>query len=374
MVTGYVVDLVSTQRPASARGRLRHLVVFVFVLAAVVVTFLFLMRLGYRWARTLLTGGGVASVVYAGTSLFSVDRPTAPAVVYAVTRHRRLGADRRRSVPAAPQGRPRLLRSLGLPTMSAPVPERPRIVDAAFWCWLLAAVSLVVLGMLMALTQATCRPSSAVPEFCSRWRDWRSAISRAAPGQAMLGSDGRRSASALALVVVLALFSSWRGGVLWLIPMILTMAGAVLIMRPSAQTGSIGGDAVTQPRASPPPNVLFYEPGASWLWVLAGPRAGIAMLLIQMSAGLGFQWMVPTVFFALVTSFVAVQVKAARIHTSVELTPDHAAPGRPSANPSTTSCGSIRHRRARGAPSGVRARARRAHRRAEGPHRHRRAS
>ena len=46
-----------------------------FVLAAIVVTFLFLMRQGYRWARTLLTGGGVASVVYVGTSLFTVDRP-----------------------------------------------------------------------------------------------------------------------------------------------------------------------------------------------------------------------------------------------------------------------------------------------------------
>jgi hypothetical protein len=68
-------------------------------------------------------------------------------------------------------------------------------------------------------------------------------------------------------------------------------------------------------------NVLFYEPGASWWWVAAGPVSGIAMLLIQYSAGIGFQWLVPTVFFALVTSFVAVQVKAARIHTSVELTP-----------------------------------------------------
>ena len=73
--------------------------------------------------------------------------------------------------------------------------------------------------------------------------------------------------------------------------------------------------------SSPPPNVLFYEQGASWLWVLTGPAAGIAMLLIQISAGLGIQWIVPTAFFALVTSFVAVQVKAARIHTSVELTP-----------------------------------------------------
>ena len=74
-------------------------------------------------------------------------------------------------------------------------------------------------------------------------------------------------------------------------------------------------------QTSEPADVLFYEPGASWWWVATGPASGIAMLLIQMSAGLGFQWLVPTVFFVLVTSFVAVQVKAARIHTSVELTP-----------------------------------------------------
>ena len=73
--------------------------------------------------------------------------------------------------------------------------------------------------------------------------------------------------------------------------------------------------------SSAPATVLFYEQGASWLWVLTGPASGIAMLLIQFSAGIGFQWVVPTVFFALVTGFVTVQVKAARIHTSVELTP-----------------------------------------------------
>ena len=33
----------------------------------------------------MLTGGGVASVVYAGTSLFSVDRPTTPALLYAMS-------------------------------------------------------------------------------------------------------------------------------------------------------------------------------------------------------------------------------------------------------------------------------------------------
>ena len=74
-------------------------------------------------------------------------------------------------------------------------------------------------------------------------------------------------------------------------------------------------------QSSEPVDVLFYEPGASWWWVMTGPASAIAMLLIQMSAGLGFQWLVPTVFFVLVNGFVAVQVKAARIHTSVELTP-----------------------------------------------------
>ena len=85
MVTGYVVDLVSSDRPHPPLVVYAISGTFVFVLAAIVVTFLFLMRQGYRWARTLLTGGGVASVVYAGSSLFSVDRPPTPAVLYAVS-------------------------------------------------------------------------------------------------------------------------------------------------------------------------------------------------------------------------------------------------------------------------------------------------
>ena len=84
MVVGYVVDLVVTE--------VKHppivyaiSVVFVVVMSAVVVTFLILMRHGYRWARTTLTGGGITSVVYAATSLFTVDRAPAAAVIYAVT-------------------------------------------------------------------------------------------------------------------------------------------------------------------------------------------------------------------------------------------------------------------------------------------------
>ena len=78
---------------------------------------------------------------------------------------------------------------------------------------------------------------------------------------------------------------------------------------------------MTEPSA--PPAILFYEPGASWYWILAGPGAGLAMLLIQLSAGYGIQLLVPGIFFVLVTGFLAIQIKAARIHTSVELTPDH---------------------------------------------------
>jgi hypothetical protein len=82
MVIGYVVDLVAEGRPSMIVYAVSGL--FVIVLAAVVLTFLILMRHGYRWARTLLTGGGIASVVYTGTSLFGVDRPAVAAVTYAV--------------------------------------------------------------------------------------------------------------------------------------------------------------------------------------------------------------------------------------------------------------------------------------------------
>ena len=85
MVIGYVVDLIVSPIPHLPAVVYAISVVFVVVLAAVVVTFLILMRLGYRWARTVLTGGGIASVVYTATSLFTVDRPTAAAVTYAIT-------------------------------------------------------------------------------------------------------------------------------------------------------------------------------------------------------------------------------------------------------------------------------------------------
>jgi Mn2+/Fe2+ NRAMP family transporter len=83
-MTGWAVDLA-----ALPGGRGSGLLYTVFallaaVLCAVVVTFLILMRAGYRWARTALAGGGVAVVVYTAMRLFSVNRPPVAAVSSAV--------------------------------------------------------------------------------------------------------------------------------------------------------------------------------------------------------------------------------------------------------------------------------------------------
>ena len=50
-----------------------------------VLTFLLLMRSGYRWARTLLSGGGISTVIYTLASLFTVSRPPVAAIVFAIT-------------------------------------------------------------------------------------------------------------------------------------------------------------------------------------------------------------------------------------------------------------------------------------------------
>lgn len=75
-------------------------------------------------------------------------------------------------------------------------------------------------------------------------------------------------------------------------------------------------------RTDTEPARLFREVGASWYWVLTGPLSALAMLLIEKTSGYGWQLSVPLVFLVLVSGFVGLQVKAARIHTSVELTPE----------------------------------------------------
>jgi hypothetical protein len=85
LLTGQAVD--TALAPNVPGGPIAYAItgVFLVLLSAVVVTFLLLMRQGYRWARTLLTGGGVATVVYVVSSLFTVQRGTVAAVTYAIT-------------------------------------------------------------------------------------------------------------------------------------------------------------------------------------------------------------------------------------------------------------------------------------------------
>jgi hypothetical protein len=119
--------------------------------------------------------------------------------------------------------------------MSAPL-SRPHVVDAAFWCWLVAAILLVTLGLLLALNQANLpaflRGAGALLAATGLALGYLAGRSRAGHARFRRAAVGL----ALALVVVLALFIlTGGGGVLWVLPMILTMVGAVLIMRPSAQ-------------------------------------------------------------------------------------------------------------------------------------------
>lgn len=82
MMAGSIVDVFTVQRPSSGLGLAVSLMVTI-LLSAVVLTFLFLMRQGYRWARTLLTGGAIATVIYSVSNLFTIERRPAPAIAYA---------------------------------------------------------------------------------------------------------------------------------------------------------------------------------------------------------------------------------------------------------------------------------------------------
>jgi hypothetical protein len=90
------------------------------------------------------------------------------------------------------------------------------------------------------------------------------------------------------------------------------------VVSPLVQQGMMEGmTAGTDTEAAP----IFREVGASWYWVLAGPISAGIMLWIEKSNGMGWQISVPAFFLVVMTSFIALQVKAARIHTSVVLTP-----------------------------------------------------
>ncbi|WP_409428191.1 hypothetical protein [Mycobacterium sp. SMC-11] len=85
MTCGYVVNLLTAPEVPASAVTYPIVALTAIVVVVVVATFLLLMRSGYRWARTVLTGGGIAAVVNAVSALWHADARPAVAIVVAVT-------------------------------------------------------------------------------------------------------------------------------------------------------------------------------------------------------------------------------------------------------------------------------------------------
>lgn len=85
MVAGQFADGYVVSRSTNTPAVLVTTAMLAVIVGVVVVTFVVLMRSGYRWTRTVLTAGGVATILYTAASLFGTPRPLVPAIVYAVT-------------------------------------------------------------------------------------------------------------------------------------------------------------------------------------------------------------------------------------------------------------------------------------------------
>jgi peptidoglycan/LPS O-acetylase OafA/YrhL len=112
---------------------------------------------------------------------------------------------------------------------------RPRIVSIAFWCWLAAAILLILGGLLLVFSQGP-----APVFFRGAGALWivSGALLSYLAGRARGGDTRfRRAAVALsiALALLLALFSVMTSGLVWLFVLVLVIVAAVLILRPSAQ-------------------------------------------------------------------------------------------------------------------------------------------
>ncbi|WP_199254025.1 MFS transporter [Mycolicibacterium mengxianglii] len=83
LAANYIVDVVVAENRSGLAIAIST--GFLVVILTLVVTFLVLLRGGYRLARTLLTAGGLASMVSVSFGLFLTGRPTAAAVIFAVT-------------------------------------------------------------------------------------------------------------------------------------------------------------------------------------------------------------------------------------------------------------------------------------------------
>jgi hypothetical protein len=124
--------------------------------------------------------------------------------------------------------------------MSATPPapsNRPRIVDAAFWCWLAAAVLTAALGLLMATQNAPLffRLAGVLLVVVGVAQGY--LAGRARKRQLRFASAGVGLAmSSVAFLAVLLLFGSSLLGIAFVAAiMILMITGSVLIQRGSAQ-------------------------------------------------------------------------------------------------------------------------------------------
>lgn len=85
LLIGQISDAVTAPVQGNRTAVIVVTTVFCLILGAVVLTFIVLLRSGYRWTRTVLTAGGVTTIVYTAVSLFGVVRDPVPAVIYAAT-------------------------------------------------------------------------------------------------------------------------------------------------------------------------------------------------------------------------------------------------------------------------------------------------
>ena len=111
---------------------------------------------------------------------------------------------------------------------------RPRVVTVAFWLWTLAAVLLIAAGLSSLLSEALIgfyRYAGVLWLVAGIGLGFLAGRTR--QGDARFRRAG--VALSLALVLLLAVFSLMSQGLIWLPIMIVVMAAAVLMMRPSAQ-------------------------------------------------------------------------------------------------------------------------------------------
>ncbi|MCK0175752.1 MULTISPECIES: hypothetical protein [Mycobacteriaceae] len=81
LATAYLLDNFTSPVGGSSLFLRGMSVLVLVVVSALVVTFLLLMRQGYRWSRTVLSAGGFGSIVYTVTNLFTVQRESAVTAV-----------------------------------------------------------------------------------------------------------------------------------------------------------------------------------------------------------------------------------------------------------------------------------------------------